>query len=200
MKVNPKIIRKQGKIPAVFYGQGQESTSVSVERLPFIKLLEQAGESTIFSLVTPKGTFNALIHDVALDPVLGDPVHVDFYITAKDHKIEVDVPLHFVGTAPVEKDGGIVVRVLHEVRISAFPDKLPAQITVDLETLSSLDAQITVADLDLGEGVSTHVASTELVAVVSRPSEEPEATTAEPDLASIEVEKKGKKEDEEAAA
>ena len=86
------------------------------------------------------------------------------------------------------------------MRISAFPDKLPAQITVDLETLSSLDAQITVADLDLGEGVSTHVASTELVAVVSRPSEEPEATTAEPDLASIEVEKKGKKEDEEAAA
>lgn len=199
VKVNPKIIRKQGKIPAVFYGQGQESTSVSVERLPFIKLLEQAGESTIFSLVTPKGTFNALIHDVALDPVLGDPIHVDFYITAKGHKLEVDVPLHFVGTAPVEKEGGIVVRVLHEVRISALPEKLPAHITVDLGTLASLDAQITVADLDLGEGVSALVALTELVAVVSRPSEEPETSTAEPDLASIEVEKKGKKEDEETA-
>ena len=81
MKVNPKMIRKQGKIPAVFYGAGQETTSISVGRAEFTKALKDAGESSIISLKTPKGALDALIHDVALDPVMGDPIHVDFCIT-----------------------------------------------------------------------------------------------------------------------
>jgi large subunit ribosomal protein L25 len=200
VKVNPKIIRRGGKIPAVFYGQGQESTPIMVERLPFIKLLEQAGESAIFSLVTPKGTFNALIHDVGLDPVLGDPIHVDFYITAKDHKLSVDVPLQFVGTAPVEKDGGVIVRVMHELRVDALPAKLPQHITVDLAMLDAMGAQIVVGDLVLGDGVTAHGAPTDLVAMVSAQREEEEAPVSAPDIASIEVEKKGKKEEEEPVA
>jgi large subunit ribosomal protein L25 len=201
VKVNPKIIRRGGKIPAVFYGQGQESTPIMVDKIAFMKLFGEVGESTIFTLETPKGKVDALVHDVDLDPVIGDPIHVDFYITAKDHKLQVDVPFEFVGVSPVEKMGGSVVRIMHEIRIEALPAKLPAHITVDVSKIEKLESHISVGGLNLGEGVTTHVALTELVAVASGPREEKEdIAPVAADLSSIEVEKKGKKEEEEVPA
>ena len=195
VKVNPKMIRKQGKIPAVFYGAGQETTSISVGRAEFIKALKDAGESSIISLKTPKGALDALIHDVALDPVMGDPIHVDFYITSKDHKLEVDVPIEYIGVAPAEKLGGVVVKIMHEMRIESLPATLPHLITVDLAVLTELNSHLLVKDLVLPVGVKALVPATEVIALVSQPQVEKEPTAA-PDLASIEVEKKGKKEEE----
>ncbi|OGZ19608.1 MAG: hypothetical protein A2494_02370, partial [Candidatus Lloydbacteria bacterium RIFOXYC12_FULL_46_25] len=195
VKVNPKMIRKEGDIPAVFYGAGQASTPISVEKARFLKVLEEAGESTIISLKTPSGVLEALIHDVDLDPIIGDPIHIDFYIVTKGHKLEVDVPLEFVGVAPAEKLGGIVTKVLHDLSIEALPAKLPQSITVDLSKLTALDSHITVGDLDLGDGVKALIAATEIVANISLPREEEETPVATADLSAIEVEKKGKKEE-----
>ncbi len=199
VKVNPKMIRKQGLVPAVFYGGGHASTSISVDKIKFRKVLEEAGESSIITLKTPTGSLDALIHDVGRDPVIGDPVHVDFYIVAKGHKLEVDVPLEFIGVAPAEKLGGIVMRVMHEIRIESLPGKLPQHITVDLSTLKTLEDHITVADLTLGDGVRAIPLGTEVVAGMTLPKEE-EETTAPIDISAIEVEKKGKKEEEEVPA
>lgn len=199
VKVSPKMIRKQGLVPAVFYGAGQTTTSISVDKIKFRKVLEEAGESSIITLKTPTGDLDALIHDVGLDPVIGDPVHVDFYIVAKGHKIEVDIPLEYIGVAPAEKLGGIVMKIMHELRIESLPGKLPQHITVDLSALTTLESHITVADLDLGDGVRALVPSTEVVAGITLPKEE-EETTAPMDISAIEVEKKGKKEEEEVPA
>lgn len=196
VKVNPKVIRRQGKIPAVFYGNGKESTPIMVDAPVFKKVYEEAGESTIISLETPKGKLEALIHDVALDPVIGNPIHIDFYIVAKDQKLQVDVPIEFIGSAPAEKLGGIVMKVMHEIRIEALPAKLPSHITVDLSQLVDMESSITVADLSLGEGVRALVPLTETVAGVTVPHEEEEVVAAPIDLSAIEVEKKGKKEEE----
>ena len=195
VKVNPKMIRKQGKIPAVFYGSGQESTSIQVDKIAFMKVLSEAGESSIISLKTPKGILDALIHAVHLDPVLGDPIHADFYITAKDQMIEVDVPLEFIGVAPAEKLGGIVMKLMHELRVEALPAKLPQHLTVDLSTLTQLDSHIIVSDVMLSDGVRALLTPTELVAVITMPKEE-EEEAAPMDLSAIEVEKKGKQEGE----
>ena len=197
VKVNPKMIRKQGKIPAVFYGGGQETTSISVGRAEFIKALKDAGESSIISLKTQKGALDALIHDVALDPVMGDPIHIDFYITSKDHKLEVDVPLEYIGVAPAEKLGGVVVKIMHEMRIESLPATLPHQIIIDLAVLTELNSHLLVKDLALPTGVKSLVPATEVIVMVSQPQIEKEPEAA-PDLSSIEVEKKGKKEDADA--
>jgi large subunit ribosomal protein L25 len=200
VKVSPKMIRKQGQIPAVFYGAGQQTTSISVDKIKFRKVLEEAGESSIISLKTPNGVLEALIHDIGLDPVIGDPVHVDFYIVAKGHKLEVDVPIEFVGIAPAEKLGGIVMKILHEIRIESLPGKLPQHITVDLSALTTLESHITVADLKLGDGVRALIGEHEVVAGITLPKEEVEAPVAPIDLSSIEVSQKGKKEETEEEA
>lgn len=196
MKVNPKIVRKSGKIPAVFYGKGKESTAIAVDGVAFGKAYDEAGESAILSLKTPKGTFDALIHDVALDPVVGNPIHADFYVVAKDQKLEVDVPLEFIGVAPAEKLGGVVMKIMHELRIEALAAKLPKHITVDLEKLVDMESSITVGDLVLPEGVRALAPLSETVAGVTVVKEEEEAPVAAIDLSAIEVEKKGKKEEE----
>lgn len=200
VKVNPKMIRKQGKIPAVFYGKGKESTPIVVDSLAFGKVYDEAGESTIIALYTPKGTFDALIHDVALDPVIGSPVHIDFYVVAKDQKLQVDVPIEFVGIAPAEKLGGVVMKIMHELRVEALPAKLPQHIVVDLSRLVDMESSITVADLALGDGVKALVPLTETVAGVTVAKEEEEIPVAPIDLSAIEVEKKGKVEEEGAEA
>jgi large subunit ribosomal protein L25 len=198
VKVNPKLIRKDGLLPAVFYGPGQQSTPISVNRIRFEKVLSEAGESTVITLKTAKGELDALIHDVDLDPVLGDPVHVDFYIVAKDRKVEVDVPVEYIGVAPAEKLGGVVMKVMHEISVSALPSKLPQHITVDLSALVDMDSDITVDDLKLPEGVSVvGLHGNDVIASVTEPAKEEEAPVAAVDLSAIEVEKKGKKEDTE---
>lgn len=200
VKVNPKMIRRAGRIPAVFYGNKKESTAISVDAPAFKKVYDDAGESTIISLKTPSGTLDALIHDVALDPVIGNPIHIDFYVVAKDQKLQVDVPLEFIGVAPAEKLGGVVMRTMHELRIEALATKLPSHITVDLSKLVDMESSITVADLDLGEGVKVLVPLTETVAGVTEPQKEEEIVATPVDLSQIEVEKKGKKEEEGAEA
>lgn len=199
VKVNPKMIRKEGKIPAVFYGAGHPSTAIAIEKASFLKILQEAGESTIVSLKTPKESFDVLIHDVDLDPVMGDPIHVDFYAVSKDHVIEVDIPLEFVGVAGAEKLGGVVVKVMHELKVKALPGALPQHITIDLSTLTDLSSHIAVSDVKLPQGVKAVAHDTDIIVSVAQQRAEEEAPVAQIDLSKIEVEKKGKKEEEEAA-
>lgn len=196
VKVNPKLIRKKGVIPAVFYGSGKTSTAISVNKLEFTKLYAQVGETAIINLETPAGKLDVLVHDVARDVVTGEPIHIDFYVTAKDHKIQVNVPLEFIGVSPAEKEGGVITKVMHELHIEALPAKLPQHITIDLAMLMTLNSHIAVADLKLGDGVKALVSGTELVALIALPNTPKEDLVAALDISSIEVEKKGKKDED----
>jgi len=195
VKVNPKLIRKGGNIPAVFYGSSHPSTPITVNKIAFVKAYQEAGESALISLKTPTGAIDVMIHDVALDPVIGDPIHADFYVVAKDHKIEVDIPVEFVGVAPAEKLGGVVIKLMHEIRIEALPGKLPQDYVVDLSKLVTMQDEITIGDLVLGDGVRSLAPLTEVIAAVTAPHEEEVDVVAAVDMDAIEVEKKGKKED-----
>ncbi len=195
---NMKSLRENGFVPAVFYGPGTETTSITVPLKEFRKVLEEAGESTVVTLKTEDGDKDALIHDVDVHPVSEVPLHADFYIFDKTKTVEVAVPLEFVGIAPAVKDlGGILVKVLHEVNIEALPMNLPHEITVDISSLTTFDSIIHASDLKLPSGVTLVDDAEEVVASVSEAKEEVEEETPPADLSSIEVEKKGK--DEEAA-
>lgn len=200
VKVNPKHFRRAGKVPAVYYGPGRVSTAIAVEEASFRKAFAEAGESTIVVLNTPKESIDALIHGVDQDPVTGDPIHVDFYIVAKDRKVEVAVPIEYIGDAPVEKQGGVVMKVMREIEVAALPAALPHAIPVDLSVLANIGDHITVADLDLPVGVTAVTPATETVALAEAPHEEKEEEAKPVDLSAIEVEKKGKEEEETAEA
>jgi large subunit ribosomal protein L25 len=190
-------LRKDGFLPAVFYGHKKESTPIQIKKNEFLKAWKQAGESTVVTLAIPEGDIEALIHDVDLDPVTSEPRHADFYVFEKGHKVEIGVPLEFIGVSPAVKDfGGVIMKVLHEIKIKAEPSKLPHAIEVDISTLLEIGHQISASDLKLPAGVELIENPEEMVVNVVAPKEEKEEEVAPVDLSQIEVEKKGKKDEE----
>lgn len=190
-------IRDEGHMPAVFYGKKEASTPVSVPMVDFLKVWKKAGESSVVILNTEKGDIEALIHDVDIDPVTEMPRHADFYVFEKGHKIKIDIPLEFVGVSPAVKDlGGILIKVMHEIKIEAMPKDLPPKLEVDVSVLATIENQILAGDIKLPVGVVLIEDATEVVALVTMPKEEKEDEVPV-DLTTIEVEKKGKKDEEE---
>lgn len=141
---------------------------------------------------------DVLIHEVQFDPVKDTAIHIDFLAIDMNKPVEVVVSLTFTGVAPAEKAGlGTLVKVLHEVSVEALPKDLPQSIEVSIESLATLEDQIHVKDIKLPAGVTMITDNEEVVALVAEQKEEIESTPV--DLADIEVEKKGKKEEDEAA-
>ena len=196
-------LRKAGEIPAVFYGAGKKNTPISLSTVEFKKIWRDAGESSAILVKTTEGDVDVLIHEVQVDPVTDEPIHVDFLAIDMKKKIRVEVPLVFEGIANAVKSGiGNLVKVLHEIEIEALPVDLPHELTVDISKLEGLDSQIFVSDIKLPTGVVVINEGTEVVASIVAQVEEKEEVATPIDLSAIEVEKKGKKEEEgeEAAA
>lgn len=187
------------KIPAVFYGPKAESTPIWVNEADFLRVWKEAGESTVVTLSLDDETHDTLIHDVNREPVKGAIRHVDFYVLEKGKKVEISIPLEFIGVSEAVKTlGGNLVKVLHEVEIEAMPKDLPHAIEVDISTLIDFDSQIHAGDLKLPAGVVLKTDAEEVVALVAEAKEEAEEAPAEIDMSSIEVtDKKGKKDEEE---
>ena len=197
-----EVLRKVGKIPAVFYGHKEKSTPIAVTLKDFKKVLKIAGESSVISIVGMGEDKEALIHDVDFEPVTGVPRHADFYIIEKGRTVQVMVPLNFVGTSSAMKElGGILVKVLHEIEIEAMPKDLPHEIEVDISALENFESKIEVKDIKVASGVTILAKPEDVVALVSEPKEEVIETTPPeaPDLSAIEVEKRGKEEEAEAS-
>src|SRR3989344_1918671 len=193
IKINPEEIRKTGKIPAVFYGKKEASTPISIPKIDFLKVWEEAGESSVVTLNTSDGEKESFIHDVDLDPVTGNPRHADFYVFEKGHKVEVALPVEFTGISPAVKDlGGTLVKVLHEIKVEAMPKDLPHNLTIDIGSLTQFGDQILAKDIQLSSGLELKENPEEVVVTVAAPREEKEEEAAPIDLSAIEVEKKGK--------
>jgi len=192
--------RKDGMTPAVFYGAHAAATPIFVDTIEFKKLLKTAGESSIVAL-TGDAKVNVLIHDVQMDPVMYVPTHVDFYVVEKGQKVHVNIHLNFIGESPAVKNlGANLVKVMHEISVEAEGSDIPQEIEVDISTLDTLNSNILVKDIKLPLGTTLyHMQENEVVAsVVSQSEEDLSAPVAEVDMTAVEVEKKGKKEDESA--
>ena len=161
--------RKKGLLPAVFYGKKQQSTPMVVAMSDFMKVWKEAGESSVVSLKAKgvNGSIETLIHEVAVDPLSGKPIHVDFYVFEKGQKIEVPIPLQFIGVSPAVKDlGGNLLKILHEIKVSASPEHLPHALTVDISTLATFEDHILVKDLVVAKEVTILKNPDEIVASV----------------------------------
>lgn len=184
-------LRRGGSVPAVVYGAHFASTPITVSARAFEKVLREAGEATIVSLAGLGEPLPTLIHEVDLDPVTNVPRHVDFYAVTKGEKVQVAIPLVFIGESPAVEAGGNLVKVLHELEVEADPMHLPHDFQVDLSVLKEINDRIYVKDLPLPAGVALAIDGAEVVALVQEVVEEKVEEVA-PDIASIEVEKKGK--------
>ena len=199
-----EALRESGKMPAVFYGPKEASTSISVSAKEFSKVWKKAGESSVVILKDGAHEHETLIHEVDVHPLSGEPRHADFYVIEKGKKVQVAVPLVFSGVSPAVKDkAAILVKVMREMEIEAAPRDLPRELVVDISALVEYNDSIHAKDIKLPSGVELKVKPEDVVASVTEAKEEVEEAPAAIDMAAIEVtDAKGKevKEGEEGAA
>ncbi len=193
-KESPDALRAEGLLPAVFYGAGNESTSISVDLKEFTKAYDEVGNTHTITLAVGDKTVDALVHEVVRHPISNTPIHIDFLAIDTNKPVEVAVPLEFIGSSAAEKAGGIISKSLHEVEIKALPAHIPDSIEVDLSLLVDGDSVIHLKDLKIPAEAEIVNDPEKVVASVTVAKEEEEApvVSAEDAMANIEVEKKGK--------
>lgn len=193
-----QALRQSGLMPAVVYGPKHEATSIEIVVKDFTKIFASAGESTVITLSIDGTEQNVLVHDVDRDPVTDVPRHADFYAVQKGQKVEVSVPIEFVGVAPAVKEmNGNLVKALHNIEVEAEAANLPHSITVDVSVLDALDKQILAGDIALPSGVTLVTGADEVVVLVAAAKEEVETPVTGPDMSAIGIsEERGKKEEE----
>jgi large subunit ribosomal protein L25 len=177
------VMRREGRLPAVVYGHGVDSESVSIDAHEFDLLRRRAGKNALIDLsVQGKKARPVLVHEVQVHPVHRQPIHVDLFLVRMTEELTVDVRLVPTGIAPaVERDGGTLLHQMENARIRALPDHLPQSIEYSIEGLEDFDAVIKVSDLSIPEDATLLNDPDEIVARVQAPrvEAEPVATEAE---------------------
>ena len=194
---SPNTLRRKGVLPAVVYGRKETSTPIAVDRKTFEKVYKKAGESSVITLKGLGEDKDALIHEVSVDALTGEPLHADFYAIAKGQTVTVSVPLSFKGESQAVKElGGILVKVMHEIEIECEPKDLPHSVSVDISKLVTLEDQVKVKDLaGIPASAKISVDMDEVVAMIDVAKEEPVEEAPVADISAIEIsEERGKKE------
>jgi len=171
-------LRAKGSIPAVLYGPKEDSTAITVDQKTFERLFKQAGETTIIKLKGVGEEKDTLIHDIQRHPVTDVVLHADFYVLEKGKKITLNIPLEFVGVAPAEKLGHILVKALHEVEIEVAPAELPQHLEVDISKLENVGDHVLASDIKLPPSAELKVGPEEIVVSVTAFVEEKEPEPA----------------------
>jgi large subunit ribosomal protein L25 len=137
-KNEARRVRAGGKIPAILYGAGKDSLSVTLDPRHVSRILNsQSGHNTIFDLALDGGErTKAMIVDWQFEPIKGALMHIDLKRIAMDQKLRVAVPIILKGEAAgVKQQGGILEQILREVEIECLPGDIPAAIEADVSEL-----------------------------------------------------------------
>ena len=203
-KNDAKRVRRDGKIPAVVYGAGKDSLSISVDPRVVTRILNsETGHNTIFDLTMDGEKTKAMIVDWQYEPIKGRLLHIDLKRIALDKVLTVSVPIFLVGEAAgVKQEGGIMEQMLREVEVECLPADIPSHIDADVSHLT-FGKVLRVSDLPKSDKLKFLTDANQPVAHVTSVKEEvvatPEAVAAEAGAAPAEPEviKKGKQETEE---
>lgn len=181
-----RFLRRQGITPGNIYGHGVDSTPVKIDAKSLKHLLTHAGKTDLISLKIDDSNapVMVLVRDVQKNPLTDELFHVDFYQVKMTEKIKADVPLVFVGEAPVlDKIKNIsILHLADSLHIEALPDHLPHSLEVDLSTLEEIDSTIHVKDIRLGDGIILHSDPEQLVVKVVEAKKEVEVAPVEAEV------------------
>lgn len=138
-------MRRDGVVPAVIYGAGNDPVKLAVETREMEKMLRQVtGESAFLALsINGEDARPALLYDMQMDYLGKKIVHADFYEIKAGQEITVDVPVELYGKAKGLDDGGLINQSLYSVTLKGRIKDVPDALEID------------VSDLDIGDNIQT---------------------------------------------
>lgn len=180
-----RALRREGRVPAVIYGEKKEPVSVHVEEKLLSKMLSSGHFMNSVIMVEVGGKPNrTLPKDVQFHPVTSRPIHVDFVRIGEHAQVTVNIPVRFVDEeeSPGLKRGGVLNVVRHELELICDAAKIPSEISISLAGLEIGDA-VHISSVTLPDGAKPTIDDRDFtVATVVAPSamkaEEEEAAPA----------------------
>ena len=157
-----KALRVAGKVPCVLYG-GEANVHFAVSERDLRKLL-YTPTVYLVKLVLDGKPYDAVMREIQFHPVSDRVLHIDFYETAEDKPVVMDIPVKTKGFAVGVQAGGKLVLVSRKLKVRALPKDMPAELVINVEKLG-VGKSIQVKDLDL-EGVDVVTAKNVVIAQV----------------------------------
>ncbi|MFA7596441.1 MAG: 50S ribosomal protein L25/general stress protein Ctc [Novosphingobium sp.] len=168
-----RVLRREGRVPAVIYGGKEEPQAIHVEERELVRQLNTGHFSNSIVMIELGGKIvRTLPKDVAFHPVNDRPLHVDFLRLAKDAKVEVQVPVVFTNeeASPGLKRGGVLNIVRHELDLICDADRIPAEIEIDV-TGKEVGDSIHISHVALPAGAESTITDRDFtIATIVAPS------------------------------
>lgn len=168
-----RALRREGRVPAVIYGNNQEPTSIHLDERALYKALHTGHFMNSVVMIEGLGgkAIRTLPKDVSLDVVTERPVHVDFLRISEHATVTVAVPVVFTDEedAPGLKAGGVLNIVAHELQLTVDAAEIPSEISVSLKGLDA-GATIHLSDITLPKGASAAVDADTTIATIAAPT------------------------------
>jgi len=166
-----RALRRSGKIPGIFYGQGRTPAPIAVDARHLREAFHTAGVHAIFDIVVNGDRTPALIKDYQVDPTRDRLIHFDLIEVRMDEPVTSVTAVVLVGEARgVALEGGVLDQPVHSLSVTALPAQLPAQIEVDVTDLG-VGSTIRVADMQAPAGVTIEDDPETLIASIALASE-----------------------------
>jgi large subunit ribosomal protein L25 len=182
-KRQARRLRRDGKIPGVLYGPKTPAVPLELNKREFSSRVAGLEGSHLVRLKSGSTTLAAkvaLVKDMQYDPITGDVIHADLYEVDLTAKIQVHVPLHFVGKAVGVVRGGILQPIVREIEVECLPMDIPEFFNVEVSALDIGDA-VHVEELQMPENVTAiYESNFALVTVVPPTVEEAPTPTVAP--------------------
>jgi large subunit ribosomal protein L25 len=180
-----RSLRREGRVPAVIYGQNQEPLSIHLEEKALVKALNTGHFMT--TVVTVAGV-RTLPKDVAFHPVTDRPLHVDFLRVGEHSTVTVSVPVVFADEdeAPFSRAGGVLNIVRHEVEVTCDAAEIPTELTISLKGYAVGDS-VHISNVSLPKGVAPTIDDRDFTIATIVPPTVPTATADEEPAAESEA-------------
>ena len=148
-----RVLRNEGKVPAIVYGDKTEAVAVEVLVADVVAAIKTSATIQVVvniavGDVAPKV---AIIKDVQIDPTSGEYRHVDFQVVALDKKIKAVAPVVTVGKAVGLETGGLLQIIRRELEVLCLPLSIPTSIELDVTDLK-IGKSLHVDEIDI-EGI-----------------------------------------------
>ena len=150
-----RLLRREGRVPAVIYGNKQDPEAIHVNERELVKLL---GTGHFMNSVVMINGQRTLPKDVAFNVVTDRPIHVDFLRIGEHSTVHVNVPIIFADeeASPGIKRGGVLNIVRHELELVCDAAEIPDDITVSLKGFDVGDS-IHISAVTLPKGVTSAI-------------------------------------------
>ena len=150
-----RALRREGRVPAVVYGEKKEPLSIHVEEKLLSKMLSTGHFMNSVVMIDFEGKPNrTLPKAIDFHPVTSRPIHVDFLRIGEHTKVHVAIPMRFDNEeqSPGLKKGGVLNVVVHELEIVCDAASIPNEIHIPLDGPEIGDS-IHIGQVKLPDGV-----------------------------------------------